>query len=99
MGECDEVLTLKILFCYLFIGLLRTKISKLAKIMCAQTPRQLPAAIACLLPLSPEIKIVCVTCCEAVGQDLEGGAAATSLLHVAVGDLTGQLVEIVGKVV
>src|SRR4051812_712425 len=67
--------------------------------MCAQTPRQLPAAVAGLLPLSPQIKIVCVTRLQTIGQDLERRSSATSLLHVAVGDLTGQLVEVVRQVV
>src|SRR4051812_35481320 len=67
--------------------------------MCAQTPRQLPAAEARLFPLSPQIKIVSITRPETISQDLEGGAAATALLHVAIGDLTGQLVEVVRQVV
>src|SRR3954468_18356161 len=67
--------------------------------MCAQTPRQLPTAVACLLPLSPQIKIVCITRLQAISHDLEGGTATTDLLHVAVGDLTGQLVEVVRQVV
>src|SRR3954467_13132819 len=67
--------------------------------MCAQTPRQLPAAEARLFPLSPQIKIVSITRPQTISQDLEGGTAATALLHVAVGDLTGQLVEVVRQVV
>src|SRR3954454_14079467 len=67
--------------------------------MAAQAPRQLAPAVACLLPLTPQIKIRSVTRLQAISQDLEGGAAATSLLHVAVGDLTGELVEVVRQVV
>src|SRR3954464_7714879 len=67
--------------------------------MAAQTPRQLPPAVARLLPLRPEIQVSCVTGLQTVRQDLEGGAATTSLLHVAVGDLTGQLVEVERQVV
>src|SRR4051812_38900461 len=67
--------------------------------MWAQTPRQLPAAVAGLLPLGPEIKISCVPGLQTIRQNLERGAAATSLLHVAVGNLTGQLVEVVRQVV
>src|SRR4051812_47424276 len=67
--------------------------------MHAQTPRQLPPAVACLFPLSPQIKIVSITCLQTISHDLERGAAATSLLHVAVGDLTGELVEVVRQVV
>src|SRR3954454_5414480 len=67
--------------------------------MCAQTPRQLPAAVACLLPLSPQVKIRSITRLQTIRQDLEGGTTATSLLHVAIGDLTGQLVEVVRQVV
>src|SRR4051812_46261890 len=67
--------------------------------MCAQTPRQLAPAVACLLPLSPQIKIVSISRLQTISQDLEGGAAATALLHVAVGDLTGQLVAVVRQVV
>src|SRR3954447_21786688 len=67
--------------------------------MLTQAPRQLTTAVAGLLPLSPEIKIVRITCLQTISQDLEGGAAATSLLHVAVGDLAGELIEVVGKVV
>src|SRR3954451_17818763 len=66
--------------------------------MLTQAPRQLTTAVAGLLPLSPEIKIVRITCLQAISQDLEGGAAATALLHVAVGDLTGELVEVVRQV-
>src|SRR3954468_2505492 len=67
--------------------------------MSTQAPRQLPAAVACLLPLNPQIKIVSITRLQTISQDLEGGAATTALLHVAVGDLTGQLVEVVRQVV
>src|SRR4051812_3868029 len=67
--------------------------------MRAQTPRQLTPTVACLFPLGPQIKIRSVPGLQAIGQDLEGGAAATSLLHVAVGDLTGELVEVVREVV
>src|SRR3954451_23291805 len=67
--------------------------------MNAQTPRQLTPAIAGLFPLSPEIKIVSITRLQTIRQDLEGGAAATALLHVAIGDLTGELVEVVRQVV
>src|SRR3954452_17582928 len=67
--------------------------------MNAQTPRQLPTAVACLLPLNPQIKIVSITRLQTIRQYLEGGAAATALLHVAVGDLTGQLVEVVRQVI
>src|SRR3954463_16287296 len=67
--------------------------------MFTQTPRQLTPAVACLLPLAPEIKIVCITSLQTISQDLEGRAAATSLLHVTVGDLTGELVEVVRQVI
>src|SRR3954463_6252438 len=67
--------------------------------MNAQTPRQLPLAVARLLPLRPEIKIVRITRLQTISQDLERGAAAPALLHVAVGDLTRQLVEVVRQVV
>src|SRR3954447_13003371 len=67
--------------------------------MNAQAPRQLPAAVACLFPLSPEIKIVRITRLQTISQDLERRAAATALLHVAVGDLTSQFVEVVRQVV
>src|SRR3954469_18261599 len=67
--------------------------------MIAQTPGELSPAEACFLPLTPEIKIVCVTGLQAVRQDLEGGAATPALLGVATGDLSSKLVEVVGKVV
>src|SRR3954469_17710819 len=67
--------------------------------MSTQTPRLLPAAVACLFPLSPQIKIVSITRLQTIRHDLERGAAATALLHMAVGDLTGQLVEVVRQVV
>src|SRR3954453_13976625 len=67
--------------------------------MRTQTPRQLPPAVTCLLPLSPEIKIRSVTRLQTITQDLERGAATTALLHMAVGDLTGELVEVVRQVV
>src|SRR4051794_29675525 len=67
--------------------------------MRTQTPRELPATVAGLFPFSPQIKICCVTSLQTISQDLEGGAAAPSLLHVAVGDLTGELVEVVRQVV
>src|SRR4051812_34382672 len=67
--------------------------------MDTQTPCQLPPAVTCLLPLSPQIKIRSVTRLQAIGQNLEGGAAAPALLHVAVGHLTGELVEVVRQVV
>src|SRR3954471_6328822 len=67
--------------------------------MNAQTPRQLPSAVAGLLPFSPQIKIISITRLQTISQDLEGGAAATALLHVTVGDLTGELVEVVRQVV
>ena len=59
MGECDGVLASKILLGDLLIRLL-TKAGKLAKIVNAKTPRLLALAEADLLPLRPEIKIVCV---------------------------------------
>src|SRR3954471_22095574 len=67
--------------------------------MNTQAPRELPAAEACFLPLAPQIKIVCVTGLQAVSQDLERGAPTTTLLGVAAGDLTGELVEVVREVV
>src|SRR4051794_8148963 len=67
--------------------------------MRAQTPRQLTPAVAGLFPLSPEIKIRSITRLQTIRQELEGGTAATALLHVAVGHLTGQLVEVVREVV
>src|SRR3954452_1042773 len=67
--------------------------------MRAQTPRQLTPAVARLLPLRPQIKIRSIPSLQTIRQDLEGGTPATALLHVAVGDLTGQLVEVVRQVV
>src|SRR3954452_23743339 len=67
--------------------------------MNAQAPRELTLAVAGLLPFSPQIKIVSITRLQTIRQDLEGGAATPALLHVAVGDLTGELVEVVRQVV
>src|SRR3954454_4494969 len=67
--------------------------------MNAQAPRELALAVAGLLPFSPQIKIVSITRLQTIRQDLEGGAATSALLHVAVGDLTSQLVEVVRQVV
>src|SRR4051794_18555428 len=63
-----------------------------------QTPCQLTPAVAGLLPLSPQIKIRSVTRLQTISQDLERGAAAPALLHMAVGHLTGELVEVVRQV-
>src|SRR3954454_25335120 len=67
--------------------------------MNSQAPSELALAVAGLFPLGPEIKIVCITCLQTISQDLDGGAAAPALLHMAVGDLTGELVEVVRQVV
>src|SRR3954454_163760 len=67
--------------------------------MNSQTPRQLTPAVACLFPLGPQIKIRSVTCLQTISQDLERGAATPALLHMAVGHLTGELVEVVRQVV
>src|SRR3954452_17461628 len=67
--------------------------------MNAQAPRELTLAVAGLLPFSAQIKIVSITCLQTIRQDLEGGEATSALLHVAIGDLTGQLVEVVRQVV
>ena len=52
--------------------------------MNAETPRQLPLPKADLLPLGPEVKIIRVPGLQAVGQELEGGAAAPALLCVTI---------------
>src|SRR3954454_1507993 len=67
--------------------------------MIAQTPRELSPAEAGFLPLTPEIKIVCLACLQAVSQDLEGGAATPTLLGVAGSDLPSKLREVLSKVV
>src|SRR4051794_16161039 len=67
--------------------------------MHTQTPGELSPAEACFLPLTPQVKIVCVPGLQAVSQELEGGAATTSLLGMRRGDLPGELGEVVGEVV
>src|SRR3954468_22633333 len=67
--------------------------------MLTQTPRQLPAAEGRLFPLGPEVKVICVSGCQAVRDDPEGGAATPTLLGMRGRDLTGELVEVVGEVV
>src|SRR4051794_27226397 len=67
--------------------------------MNAQAPRELALAVAGLLPLTPEVKVVSVTGPQTIRQELEGGASAPSFLGVAGGDLMGQLVEVVREVV
>jgi hypothetical protein len=61
VGERNQVLTGQILISDLLVRLLGAKISKLAKIMNAETPRELASAVAGLFPLTPEIKIVSIT--------------------------------------
>src|SRR4051794_32915050 len=98
MGEGDQVFPCKILVSDLLVRLL-SKISKLAQIMCAQTPGQLPPTKARLFPLSPESKIVCVPGAQGISDDSERGAAAPALLGMRRGNLPGQLVEVVREVV
>jgi ATP-dependent exoDNAse (exonuclease V) alpha subunit len=57
VGEGDEILTCKLLRGDVLFGLLLIKIGKLAQVIFTQTPGQLPAAEAGLLPLLSELKI------------------------------------------